>query len=61
MPCQPIRKYITQVDIDAELTFQYDKLRIIFNNDEDHDFIKGYKHCMEIVYESLKLNQDANT
>lgn len=61
MPCKPIRKYITQVDIETELTFQYDRLKLLFNNDENHDFMKGYKHCMEIVYESLKLNKDANT
>jgi hypothetical protein len=61
MPCKPIRKYITQVDIDTELTYQYDRLRMIFNNDEEHPYMKGFKQCMDTVRESLKLNQDANT
>ena len=61
MPCKPIRKYITQVDIDTELTYQYDRLRMIFNNDEEHPYMKGFKQCMDTVRESLKLNQYANT
>jgi hypothetical protein len=61
MPCKPIQKYITQVDIDTELTYQYDRLRMIFNNDEEHPYMKGFKQCMDTVRESLKLNQDANT
>ena len=61
MPCKQIRKYITQVDIDTELTYQYDRLRMIFNNDEEHPYMKGFKQCMDTVRESLKLNQDANT
>jgi hypothetical protein len=61
MPCKPLKKYITQVDIDVELCYQYDRLRLIFNNDEDHPYMKGFKQCMDTVFESLKLNQDANT
>jgi hypothetical protein len=61
MPCKPIKKYITQVDIDIELSYQYDRLRLIFNNDEEHPYMKGFKQCMDTVLESLKLNQDANT
>lgn len=37
------------VDIDAELTYQYDRLRLIFSNDEDHPYMKGFKHCMDII------------
>ena len=43
------------VDINAELTYQYDRLRLIFNNREDHPYIKGFKHCMDIVIEQNNI------
>lgn len=48
MPCKPIEP-IEKVDIEIELTYQYDRLRLIFNNDETHPFIKGFKYCMEFI------------
>ena len=28
----------------------------IFNNDEEHDFVKGFKYCMDIVLEKNEQN-----
>lgn len=50
MGCEPIKPIEqSDVDINAELTYQYDRLRLIFNNDEEHPYIKGFKHCMDII------------
>ena len=50
MGCEPIKPIEqSDVDINAELTFQYDRLRLIFNNDEEHPYMKGFKHCMDII------------
>jgi len=39
----------TDIDIDTELTYQYDRLRMIFNDDQEHPYLKGFKHCMDII------------
>ena len=62
MPCE-LTKQIekSSIDIEAELTYQYDRLRLIFNNDTDHPYMKGFKQCMDLVIESVNTTQDANT
>ncbi len=35
MPCKPLETIKESVDIEVELAFQYDRLRLIFNNDEE--------------------------
>jgi len=55
-PCKPIEPITKPVDIEVELAFQYDRLRLIFNNDEEHDFVKGFKYCMDIVLEKNEQN-----
>ena len=50
MPCEPIKPIKKDdIDIEVELTYQYDRLRLIFNNDEKHPFVKGFKYCMEFI------------
>ena len=50
-PCKPLEPITEPISIEVELTFQYDRLRLIFNNDLDHEFIRGFKYCMDIVIE----------
>ena len=56
-PCKPIEPITEQVSIEVELAFQYDRLRLIFNNDIEHDFVKGFKYCMDIVLEKNEQNE----
>ncbi len=51
MPCKPLKPSTESIPIDVELSFQYDRLRLIFNNDEEADFMKGFKYAMDIVIE----------
>jgi hypothetical protein len=51
MPCKPLKPNTESIPIDVELSFQYDRLRLIFNNNEEHDFMKGFKYAMNIVIE----------
>ena len=51
MPCKPLKPSTESISIDVELSFQYDRLRLIFNNNEEHDFMKGFKYAMDIVIE----------
>lgn len=54
--CEPLKEITEPIDIEVELTYQYDRLRLIFNNDEKHEFIKGFKYCMEIVLNKIENN-----
>ena len=51
MPCKPLEPITEPVDIEVELSFQYDRLRLIFNNDEEHPFLKGFKYAMDLIIE----------
>jgi hypothetical protein len=51
MPCKPLEPITEPVDIEVELSFQYDRLRLIFNNDEEHPFLKGFKYAMDLITE----------
>jgi hypothetical protein len=51
MPCKPLKPSTESISIDVELSFQYDRLKLIFNNNEEHDFMKGFKYAMDIVIE----------
>ena len=51
MPCKPSEPITEPVDIEVELSFQYDRLRLIFNNDEEHPFLKGFKQAIDIIIE----------
>jgi hypothetical protein len=55
-PCEPLKPITESITIDVELSFQYDRLRLIFNNDLDHEFVKGFKYCMDIVLEKNEQN-----
>lgn len=54
--CKPLKEITEPISIEVELAFQYDRLRLIFNNDEKHEFIKGFKYCMDIVLHKIKEN-----
>ena len=56
---KPIKN--NSIDIEVELNYQYDRLRLIFNNDTEHPYLKGFKQCMDIVFESTNQIKDANT
>lgn len=49
MSCELTNKITEPVSIEVELSFQYDRLLLIFDNDREHEFVKGFKYCMEIV------------
>lgn len=53
MPCKLIEKINQHSDIEAELSYQYDKLKLIMDNDEKHEFIKGFKYCMDIIQNKI--------
>lgn len=53
-PCEPLKEITEPVNIEVELIYQYDRLRLIFNNDEKHEFVKGFKYCMDIVLNKIK-------
>lgn len=61
MPCKILKPIRTnKVDIEIELTYQYDRLRLIFNNDTEHPYLKGFKQCMDLITE-LNNKNDANS
>ena len=43
--------------IDVELTFQYERLRMIFNDDQEHPYLRGFKQAMD----TIKQYNNANT
>lgn len=43
------------VSIKTELFYQYERLRLIFDNDEEHPYMKGFKQCMDIVTERMDI------
>ena len=59
MPCDltPNQKDFVPC-LGAELTFQYDRLKLIL--DEDHPYVKGFKNCIDIV-EEFKARLDLLT
>ncbi len=44
MSCKPIKKITKPISIEVELSFQYDRLRLLFDNNEKHEFVQGFKY-----------------
>lgn len=56
MPCKLTKKIKPEdVSIKTELFYQYERLRLIFDNDEEHPYMKGFKQCMDIVTERMDI------
>lgn len=56
MPCKPLKKLKPEdISIKVELFYQYEKLRLIFDNNEEHPYMKGFKHCMDILTERMDI------
>ncbi len=57
MSCKPLKKITEPISIEVELSFQYDKLRLLFNNNEKHEFVKGFKYCMDIILHKIEKDE----
>jgi hypothetical protein len=56
MPCEPLKKLKPEdISIKVELFYQYERLRLIFDNDEEHPYMKGFKHCMDILTKRMDI------
>jgi hypothetical protein len=56
MPCEPLKKIKPEdISIKVELFYQYERLRLIFDNDEEHPYMKGFKHCMDILTKRMDI------
>ena len=56
MPCKPLKKLKPEdISIKVELFYQYERLRLIFDNDEEHPYMKGFKHCMDILTKRMDI------
>lgn len=57
MSCKPLKKITEPISLEVELIYQYDRLRLIFNNDEKHEFVKGFKYCMDIILYKIEKDE----
>ena len=63
MPCTPLPPLPKDhvIDIDVELTFQYERLRMIFNDDQEHPYLRGFKQAMDTIKQYNNANTTTNT
>jgi hypothetical protein len=62
MPCKPLKPMNPEdIGIRVELQFNYDRLKLIHNGDDNHPFMKGFKFCQDIIENRIDILMQTNT